>query len=371
MIERRRGEDNSSSEETSPILNGKTYAKGAKYPSKSGVPPLAGVGPMEDYITRDEHIKVDTVQQHWVRRKQISQKYPEVLNLPTTYLPSAFWVLTLVGSLMVAAKLLENASVWVIFAVAYIFGATASHALWVLIHDLTHDLVFESSSMNSLFLLIADLPHIVPAGISFRHFHRLHHSFLNEAYTDPDVPLKYENWILGHSIVGKAVWFCFYSIVIAVRSAFYPLKNQSPVSGWMGLNYVFNITFTYLMYQWVGTYGMLFMVLSSLMSVGFMLHPLGARWIAEHFAVTQSEQETYSTYGLINTLGFNIGYHNEHHDFVRVPWVYLPRLTEIADEFYKKGLRYHTSYWRVLYEFLNQDTFTFDTRVTRDPKVSN
>jgi len=338
--------------------------------SKSGLPKTIGVGPMkqEEYNPKDEYIRVDSVQQHWIRRKLISEKYPEVLNFPATYLPSAFYVLGLVSSLVLTAKLLENSSVWLILVVAYIFGATASHALWVLIHELTHDLVFEGSFMNSVFLLIADLPHIVPAGVSFRHFHRLHHSFLNETYTDPDVPVPFENQFFGHTVVGKAIWFCFYSVVIALRSVFYPLKNQSPFSMWLVANYIANITFTYTVYQFVGNYGMLFLVLSSLMSVGFLLHPLGARWIAEHFAVTQSEQETYSTYGIINTLGFNIGYHNEHHDFVRVPYVYLPKITNIASEYYTKGLKYHTSYWRVLYEFLNQDGFTFNSRVVRDPK---
>ncbi|GAM26747.1 hypothetical protein SAMD00019534_099220, partial [Acytostelium subglobosum LB1] len=339
-----------------------------KYPSKSGVPPLAGAGPLEDFDTKDEHIRVEAVQQHWTRRKLISQKYPEVLNFPTFYTPTAFWVVSLVASMVITAKLLENSSFLTVLVAAYIFGATVSHALWVLIHELTHDLVFQESSMNSLFLLIADLPHILPAGISFRHFHRLHHSFLNETYTDPDVPTPIENSLLGHTVVGKIIWFSFYSIVIALRSFLYPLKDQSPFGMWMVLNYIANFSFTYVMSKWVGTMGMVYLVLSSLMSVGFLLHPLGARWIAEHFAVTQSEQETYSTYGLVNTLGFNIGYHNEHHDFVRVPWVFLPRLTAIAEEYYTKGLRYHTSYWRVLYEFLTRDEFTLDSRVTRASK---
>ncbi|KYQ99893.1 sphingolipid delta 4 desaturase [Tieghemostelium lacteum] len=352
------------------IKTSKDGADGGKYPSKSGVPPLAGHGPMENYEPKDEYIRVESVQQHWIRRKLISQKYPEVLEFPTNHSPTAIWVLVLVASLVITAKLLENSSIWVILLVAYVFGATVSHALWVLIHELTHDLVWEGSFMNSVFLLIADLPHIIPAGISFRHFHRLHHSFLNETYSDPDVPLPIENQYFK-SKIGKLVWFCMYSVVIGLRSFYYPLKNQSPFSIWMVANYICNITFSYVVAQWVGFYGMVYLVMSSLMSVGFFLHPLGARWIAEHFAVTQSEQETYSTYGIINTIGFNIGYHNEHHDFVRVPYVYLPRLTEIAQEFYKKGLRYHTSYWRVLYEFLNQENFTFNSRVVRYPKSQN
>ena len=53
--------------------------------------------------------------------------------------------------------------------------------------------------------------------------------------------------------------------------------------------------------------------------------PLGARWIQEHYTFVQG-QETYSYYGILNRLAFNIGYHNEHHDFMTIPWYRLGRL---------------------------------------------
>ena len=86
---------------------------------------------------------------------------------------------------------------------------------------------------------------------------------------------------------------------------------------------------------------LLYLFASFWFSVGG-LHPLGARWLQEHFTADPS-QETFDYYGPLNLVALNIGYHNEHHDFPDVPWSRLPRLKRMAPEFYD-GLKTHKSW---------------------------
>ena len=96
-------------------------------------------------------------------------------------------------------------------------------------------------------------------------------------------------------------------------------------------------------------------------SVG--LHPLGARWIQEHYLVHPS-QETYSYYGPLNTIAFNVGYHNEHHDLPSIPWNHLPAVRQGAPELYN-ALVFHTSWTKLLFRFLLDPNITLFSRQVR------
>jgi sphingolipid delta-4 desaturase len=94
------------------------------------------------------------------------------------------------------------------------------------------------------------------------------------------------------------------------------------------------------------------------------LHPLGARWIQEHYLTHSVEQETYSYYGNFNVVAFNVGFHNEHHDFPSIPWNKLPEIKKTAPEYYD-NLYYHKSWTKLFFRFLFDREISLFNRILR------
>jgi len=59
-----------------------------------------------------------------------------------------------------------------------------------------------------------------------------------------------------------------------------------------------------------------------------------------------------------------MGYHNEHHDLPSIPWKNLPKLRAMAPEFYD-NLKYHTSWSRLLLQFIFDKRYSLYSRVER------
>ncbi|MFP6780830.1 MAG: fatty acid desaturase, partial [Gammaproteobacteria bacterium] len=110
-----------------------------------------------------------------------------------------------------------------------------------------------------------------------------------------------------------------------------------------------------------GPQALAYLTLSTLFALG--LHPLGGRWIQEHY-LTQPGQETYSYYGPLNKTCFNMGYHNEHHDFATVPWNNLPKVRKIAPEFYNNLVSYD-SWTAVLLRYIFDPQLSSYSRIVR------
>jgi sphingolipid delta-4 desaturase len=111
----------------------------------------------------------------------------------------------------------------------------------------------------------------------------------------------------------------------------------------------------------------LYLTLASIFSIG--LHPLGARWIQEHY-LTHRGQETFSYYGPLNWLALNVGYHNEHHDLMTVPWPRLPEIRRRAPEFYDSLVSYR-SWTMLLLRFLFDPSLSLYSRRIRTTQKSS
>jgi sphingolipid delta-4 desaturase len=130
---------------------------------------------------------------------------------------------------------------------------------------------------------------------------------------------------------------------------------------WALLNLAAGLAAAVLVVLYWGWLSLAYLVLSLVFAVG--LHPLGARWIQEHY-VFKDNQETYSYYGPLNRLALNVGHHNEHHDFMAVPWNRLPKVRATAPEYYNT-LHYHRSWTKLWLKFLFDPSVTLYDRVVR------
>ena len=148
---------------------------------------------------------------------------------------------------------------------------------------------------------------------------------------------------------------------------------------WVHLvNVVVQLSFDYALVTLLPGYfslnSLLYLLLSSFLAGS--LHPTAGHFIAEHYVyetVTPTARdpsnqlpipETFSYYGPLNFFTYNVGLHNEHHDFPAIPWTRLPKLHEIASEFYT-DLPYHRSWTYVLWRFIFDDEVGMRSRVKR------
>ena len=72
----------------------------------------------------------------------------------------------------------------------------------------------------------------------------------------------------------------------------------------------------------------------------------------------------YSYYGPLNWISFNVGYHNEHHDFPFVAGTNLPKVRAIAPEFYDTIPHYH-SWSKVIFDYITDEKIGPFARVKR------
>lgn len=299
---------------------------------------------------------------HLERARAILKAHPEIKALCGHTPVTALFVLGLVAAQVGLAFALRDAPWWALLLTAWFVGAFLSHGLWVLIHECTHNLVFKAPPANALLQMFANLPILFPAAISFRKYHLIHHRYQGDLELDADLASPGEAKFVGNTFFGKAFWMLNFWAFQALRVQ--RLKRIPFLDGWYVANFALQIAFIAGSWALMGPRAVVYMFLASIFAIG--LHPVGARWIQEHYLV-KPDQETYSYYGPLNLVAFNVGYHNEHHDVMRVPWLRLPQVRKLAPEFYDT-LHWHPSWVKLWLQFLFDPNLSLYSRMTRKPE---
>ncbi|KAL6282301.1 hypothetical protein ACE6H2_013230 [Prunus campanulata] len=304
--------------------------------------------------------KVD--EPHASRRRQILSQYPQVKELfgPD---PWAFLKITVVVLLQLwTATALHNAGWLKILAIAYFFGSFLNHNLFLAIHELSHNLAFSTPVYNRWLGIFANLPIGVPMSVTFQKYHLEHHRFQGVDGIDMDIPSKVEAHLVTN-VVKKAIWVLLQLFFYALRPVF--LKPKPP-GYWEFLNLFIQIALDVSMVYFCGWKSFAYLILSTF--VGGGMHPMAGHFISEHY-VFNPDQETYSYYGPLNLLTWSVGYHNEHHDFPRIPGSKLHKVKGIAPEYYE-GLESYKSWSQVIYMYIMDRTVGPFSRMKRKPSKS-
>ena len=306
--------------------------------------------------------QVDFDQPHPDRTRAILKAHPEVRRLfgrnPYTA-AITISVVALQTSIAYAMGQLGWGYWWLSLLVAYGIGAFANHAMYVVIHDAVHNLVFANKTLNKLVALVADMPNLFPGAIGFGVYHLKHHTHQGDYDLDADLASDWEARLVGDKWYRKAIWLLFFPFFQITRPP--RLKAIVMWNRWVGINAISSLAYDVAVIYFCGWAGFCYLVFSFFFSIG--LHPVGARWIQEHYTI-DPDQETFSYYGPINRVALNVGHHNEHHDFPSIPWNNLPKLRRMAPEFYDT-LRFHTSWTRLLLQFLFDRRYNLFSRVER------
>ncbi|KAJ5745406.1 hypothetical protein N7520_010588 [Penicillium odoratum] len=335
------------------------------------------IPPPDASMVEDKFFWTYTEEPHRSRRQAIIKAHPEVTKLCGPEPLTKYVVLGVVSLQLTCAYLLRNTSMldWKFLVTAYVIGATSNQNLFLAIHEISHNLAFRSPLANRMLAIFANLPIGLPYSAAFRPYHLTHHKSLGVTGLDTDLPTAFEAFVLN-SVLGKTFFCTFQILFYAVR----PMFIYSPPFTYIHLiNLVVQLSFDYFLARISGSWTPVFYFLASAFLAG-SLHPCAGHFIAEHYffsrvktggteslselrtkPATKSTKpsplddlappETYSYYGPLNILTYNVGLHNEHHDFPAIPWTRLHKLKEIASEFYDP-LPCHRSWVWVIWTFI-------------------
>ena len=151
-----------------------------------------------------------------------------------------------------------------------------------------------------------------------------------------------------------------------------------PMTWVHALNVAVQVAFDVALVTLASPNSLYYLILSSFLAGS--LHPVAGHFIAEHYIYSKAPEgsrdgtrakpagvpvpETASYYGPLNLFTYNVGLHNEHHDFPAVPWTRLWKVNDVAKEFYDP-LPTHTSWTYAIWRFIFDQEVGMHCRVKR------
>ncbi|XP_077196579.1 sphingolipid delta(4)-desaturase DES1 [Paroedura picta] len=324
--------------------------------------PAARALAMGNAVAREDFEWVYTDEPHADRRKEILRKHPEIKTLMKSDSRLIWIVVLMVFVQLVTFYLVKDLNwKWVLFW-SYAFHSCISHSMTLAVHEISHNSAFGNAKplWNRWFGMFANLPLGFPYSVTFKRYHMDHHRYLGGDGIDVDIPTDFEGWFFCTRF-RKLLWIILQPLFYAIR----PLSiNPKPISRLEIINVCVQLLFDAAVYYAFGVKSVVYMLVGSVLGMG--VHPISGHFIAEHYMFLKG-YETYSYYGPLNMLTFNVGYHNEHHDFPNVPGKSLPMLKEMAPEYYD-NLPQYKSWIKVLYDFVMDDSISPYSRMKRHLK---
>lgn len=301
---------------------------------------------MGQKVSRTDFEWTYTEEPHASRRKMILEKYPQIKKLfghdPNFKYVAGGMVLTQFLMLFV----MKGQSWPITILMAYCFGGVINHSLALAVHEIAHNLAFGHArpQANRWFGYFCNLPLGVPMSISFKKYHLEHHRYQGDEVIDTDLPTLLEAKLFCTTF-GKFCWVCLQPLFYIFRPL---IVNPKPPNRLEIINTIIQLIFDAIVVYFFGWRVLWYLIIGTLLAMG--LHPVAGHFISEHYMFAKGF-ETYSYYGPLNFITFNVGYHNEHHDFPAVPGSRLPEVKRIAAEFYDNMPQHH-SWTQVLYDFI-------------------
>jgi sphingolipid delta-4 desaturase len=249
-------------------------------------------------------------------------KYPEMKKLMGHDPMTKYTVTAAVLFQLFMAYMVRDATWVTVFVLAYCLGGTINHSMSLAIHEIAHNLAFGHTRplSNRLLGFFANIPLGVPVSIAFRKYHLEHHRYQGDEEKDVDIPSRLEGKLFFNSFT-KLFWVILQPFFYSIRPFFIRPKALEFLEL---VNIILQACVDVLIVYFWGYKSLVYLVSGTFLATG--LHPMAGHFISEHYMFKKG-YETYSYYGPLNYLTFNVGYHNEHHDFPGIPGSRLPMVS--------------------------------------------